>query len=109
MEHIAYLDKAAGSQVLTVDDANDFLDRFAHQQPPQKLLTELHDLITDEFGVAEHQKIDIVEYCLDISAACVLQYPYGIRDRVQQNEKAFLLKLLAEFKLPNKTSLVQKN
>lgn len=99
LEHISYLDQAAGTQVLTVEDANDFLDRFAHNKPPQRLLTELHKLITQDQGVAEHRKMDILEYCLDISAACVINYPYGIRDRVQHDEKEYLLKLFAEFNI----------
>ncbi|MCK5356556.1 MAG: hypothetical protein KAJ63_15675, partial [Methyloprofundus sp.] len=99
LEHIAYIDQAAGTQVLSVEDANDFLDRFAHQKPPQKLLTELHDIVTQEEGVIEHRKMDILEYCLDISAACVIQYPYGVRDRIQKNEKEFLIKLIAEFNI----------
>ena len=99
LEHIAYIDQAAGAQILTVEDANDFLDRFAHNKPPQKLLTELHNIVTQEKGVVEHRKMDILEYCLDISAACVIKYPYGIRDRVQRDEKEFLLKLFAEFNI----------
>ncbi|NOQ63227.1 MAG: hypothetical protein GQ582_01790 [Methyloprofundus sp.] len=99
LEHIAYIDQAAGTQILTVEDANDFLDRFAHNKPPQKLLTELHNIVTQDKGVAEQRKMDILEYCLDISAACVTKYPYGIRDRVQRDEKEFLLKLFAEFNI----------
>jgi len=99
LEHIAYIDQAAGAQILTVEDANDFLDRFAHNKPPQKLLTELHNIVTQEKVVAEHRKVDILEYCLYISAACVIHYPYGIRERVQRDEKAFLLRLFAEFNI----------
>ncbi|NOQ63793.1 MAG: hypothetical protein GQ582_04710 [Methyloprofundus sp.] len=99
LEHISYLDQASGSQVLTVDDANDFLDRFAHKQPAQKLLDELHQIVTGEGGIADHHKMNIVDYCLDISAACVAKYPYEVRDRIQQNEKEFLLKLLTEFNM----------
>ena len=104
LEHIAYIDQAAGTQILTVEDANDFLDRFAHNKPPQKLLTELHHIVTQEEGVVEHRKMDILEYCLDISAACVIKYPYGIRDRVQRDEKEFLLKLFAEFNISPRQS-----
>ncbi len=99
LEHISYTDQAAGAQVLTVEDANDFLDRFAHHKPPQKLLTELHDIVTKDDGVGERRKKDIIECCLDISAACVIHYPYGIRRRIQGDEKEFLLKLFAEFNI----------
>lgn len=99
LEHISYIDQAAGSQVLTIEDANDFLERFAHKKPPQKLLTELHNLVTQGEGVAEQRKMNIMEYCLDISAACVVHYPYGIRERVRFDEKEYLLKLFAEFNI----------
>lgn len=97
LEHIAYMDQAAGIQALSIEDANDFLDRFAHNKPPQKLLTELHNIVTQEKGVAEHRKMDILEYCLDVSAACVTHYPYAHRDRIKHDEKKFLMKLFAEF------------
>ncbi|TXL19136.1 hypothetical protein BMR06_11495 [Methylococcaceae bacterium HT5] len=94
-----------GAQVLSVEDANDFLDRFAYNKPPQKLLTGLHNIIALEKGVSDYRKMDILEYCLDISAACVVRYPYGIRERIQQYEKEYLLKLFAEFNIsPHKTT-----
>lgn len=102
VEHIAYIDQAAGAQVLTVKDANSFLDRFAHQKPPQKLLTELHNIIAKGNGVIEHRKMNILEYCLDISAACVVHYPYGLRERIRRDEKEFLLRLFAEFNISPK-------
>lgn len=105
LEHISYIDQAAGAQVLSVEDANDFLDRFAYNKPPQKLLTGLHNIIALEKGVSDYRKMDILEYCLDISAACVVRYPYGIRERIQQYEKEYLLKLFAEFNIsPHKTT-----
>ncbi|NOQ16710.1 MAG: hypothetical protein GQ581_06585 [Methyloprofundus sp.] len=104
LEHIAYLDEAAGVQVVSIAEANDFLDRFAHNKPPQKLLTALHEFIAQEKGVAEHRKVDILEYCLDISAACVTNYPYDIRDRIHDYEKTFLLKLFAEFNISTQQS-----
>ena len=99
VEHIAYIDQAAGVQVLSVKDANDFLDRFAHQKPPQKLLTGLHNLVAQEAGIIKQRKMDILEYCLDISAACVVHYPYGLRERIRHDEKQFLLRLFAEFNI----------
>lgn len=67
-------------------------------------MTALHEFIAQEKGVAEHRKQDILEYCLDISAACVTHYPYDIRDRIHDYEKAFLLKLFAEFNISTQQS-----
>ncbi|TXL14203.1 hypothetical protein BMR04_13570 [Methylococcaceae bacterium HT3] len=64
-----------------------------------------HSIIALEKGVSDYRKMDILEYCLDISAACVVRYPYGIRERIQQYEKEYLLKLFAEFNIsPHKTT-----
>ncbi len=106
LEHLAYLDQVAGVQVISIAEANDFLDRFAHHKPPQRLLTALHKFVAQEKGVAESRKHEILEYCLDIAAACVTHYPYDIRDRIHDYEKTFLLRLFAEFNIPVQESTV---
>lgn len=105
IEHIAFLDQAAGAQAITVEDANDFLERFAHQKPAPELLRELHQIVIKAEHTSEQRKINILEYCLDISAACVRQYPYRIRDRIQGVEKVFLLKLFSELNISTQQSV----
>ncbi|SMG65898.1 hypothetical protein BMETH_422_3 [methanotrophic bacterial endosymbiont of Bathymodiolus sp.] len=81
------INRLFGAMLLTVKDANDFLDRFAHHKPPQKLLTELHNIVAKEAGVIEQRKMNILEYFLDISAACVEHHPYGIREIIRYDDK----------------------
>ena len=98
IEHIANLDKAAGSPVVTVDDANDFLDRFAHQKPPAALLSRLQHLAVHALN-SEHEyaRKNIMEYSMDIAAACTLRYPYGMQERINTSEKILLDKLFEAF------------
>src|SRR5512138_1780399 len=44
IEHIAYLDRQSGIHAVSIDDVNDFLDRFALRKPPARLLAELRNL-----------------------------------------------------------------
>ena len=103
IEHIAYLDQEAGLQVVTIDDANDFLDRFAHQQPSARLINELNTIVRHaDYKSFNERKNTIFEYCLDIAAACVTQYPYKLRDRILQEEKNLLKKLFRELRALDK-------
>ena len=97
IEHISYLDNQAGLRFITIKQANDFLDRFAHKKPSDELLSELQKIsaMSDgKKGVLRNQTI--MEYCLDIAAACTQQYPYGMHERVVNEEKELLQTLFKE-------------
>ena len=98
IKHIAYLDKEAGIHVVSTDDATDFLDRFAHSKPSSRLLDELRSIAVDsDRKTFEAVKKTVFDYCLDIAAACVTQYPYDIRGRILDSEKELLITLFHEF------------
>lgn len=100
IEHIAKLDQATGSSVISVDDANDFLDRFAHQKPPAALLKRLRELAMHVF---HKERVDdrqtIMDYCMDIAAACTTRYPYGLQERITDSEKSLLNELFLKFNI----------
>ncbi len=97
IEHIAYLDQQAGLRVINSEQANDFLDRFAHQKPSDELLNELQAIYVMYLETNAHPRQQtIMEYCLDIAAACASQYPYEMHERIMQDEKVLLLKLFKE-------------
>jgi len=99
IEHIAHLDRSSGSTTITVDDANDFLDRFAHQKPPAELLQRLRELVVHALHKDKADEYEtVMEYCLDIAAACTTRYPFGLQERITQSEKSLLTELLAKFK-----------
>jgi len=99
IEHIANVDRSSGSSIITVDDANDFLDRFAHQKPPAELLQRLRELVVHALDKdkADNQQT-MMEYCMDIAAACTTRYPFGLQERITRNEKSLLAELFAKFK-----------
>ena len=86
IEHTAFLDRIAGIQVVSPEDADAFPDRFAHNRP-SPLLAELTSIVSK--AVPTHRHPTIFEYCLDIAAACTTQYPYGLRDRIIDEEKSY--------------------
>ena len=98
IEHIAALDLSAGVPFAAAADANDFLDRFAHRRPPPLLLEKLRGLaIRTNAGEAGGSGNTILDYCLDIAAACTVKYPYGPRERIVDREKQLLTKLFAAY------------
>lgn len=99
IEHIAHLDRAAGIPLISTDDANDFLERFAHQRPPQRLLDALNELVVGSSLSADPERSrSILKYCMDIAAACTTHYPYALRGRIIDSEKALLYKFFAAFR-----------
>ena len=87
IEHVAYLDQQAGVRAITVEHANDFLDRFAHQKPSDRLLDELLTISVLLDSDKQHtRRRTILEYCLDIAAACTTEYPFDLRGRIIQEE-----------------------
>ncbi|WAK01202.1 hypothetical protein [Methylobacter sp. YRD-M1] len=103
IEHIAFLDRIAGIQVVSPKDADAFLDRFAHNRPSPRLLTELRSIVFK--AVPAHRHSSIFEYCLDIAAACTTRYPFGLRDRIIDEEKKLLTKIFAELNIKPDTIL----
>ncbi len=105
IEHIAQLDRGAGIHTVSVEDANDFLDRFAHRRPPPELLERLRDLVFDrdpnrsDQDAVRRRNETMLDYCLDIAAACVPRYPYGIHERIIREEKEFLKELIQRLAL----------
>lgn len=103
-EHIARICNEAGSpNLITVDQANDFLDRFAHTKPEQRVLELLKQLVIESWQTQrdseqkEITKQSILDYCLDIAASCVDAYPYEHHQRVTTVEKQLLQELMIGF------------
>lgn len=100
IEHIAYLDRQAGAPVISIDDANDFLDRFTHARPSRRLLAELsHIAAKSAHGGENPRSRTILTYCLDIAAACTTRYPYPMHERIMAEEKRLLEKLFRAFNI----------
>jgi len=98
IEHMAHLDRASGIAFATIEEANDFLDRFAHRKPSAQLLEKLRELVVQPVTSGDSSRHQtIMDYCLDIAAACTTQYPFGVQQRIMESEKELLNKLFAAF------------
>ena len=104
--HLAELHTSAdGEEIVTVSEAEAFLDRFLNNPPDPQKMRELRQLSlrlldagSDRQGV-ERRKRELFDSCLDIAAAAVINYPYGKRDRIIASEKALLRELFAGLRL----------
>src|SRR6185436_8771168 len=79
--HVQSINELAGMDLLTADRADRFAARFLERRPDDALMTELRNLVpparlssSDEVG-NEKRRRAIIEWCLDIGAACVNDYP----------------------------------
>ena len=102
---------AGGENIVSIQQAQRFIDRFMKQRPPQAELERLRELAihmleqnSDEARVKQNERT-VLEYCIDIAAAAVNSYPYEIRGRVMEEEKALLLELMHSMQIDPDTTL----
>ncbi len=94
VEHMAELETAAGvDNPVSIDEINDFIERFVIQRPDPGLLKRLRELA--ELNIAQgpnptDRSRTVLDYCLDIASAAVADYPYGKHERFEQAEKEAL-------------------
>ena len=98
--HVASINAMAGSNVISLDRAQRFAHRFLDSRPKQALLDELCELVppvrlsSSNAVRNEALRKQVVEWCLDIGAACVTGYPYYDRARFMADEKARFFAIL---------------
>ncbi len=106
IRHLAELNNEAGGEdIVTVDDANAFLDRFLATRPDPALLKSLRELaLTLSQQHSDPQRTanrgnNLLNFCLDIAAAAVAEYPYEKHDRVMESEKRLLTEIMFSLRL----------
>lgn len=106
IEHIAEINSLAdGEEIITDEHANSFLDRFAHNRPDPELLKRLREIalsIHANHSNEEYRKAKqntIVDYCMDIAAACVTSYPYSPNERIMADEKKVIQAILKAYNI----------
>jgi hypothetical protein len=104
MQHLSRLSNLnEGVMPITVEATNEFLTRFSNSAPSQALLTDLKGLCIQQLGnrhdsvEAQNRADDILDFCIDIAAACAEQYPYEFNERIVEEEKKILKLLMREF------------
>lgn len=100
LTHTQELNQILGEKVVTPRDLKDFLRRFGERRPARELLKSLraiairrmHRRSKTRHGQDKAQ--EVLTCCLDIAAACVVHYPYGLRERIMDRERKLLLELI---------------
>jgi len=98
--HVESINAMAEARILSLERAQRFAHRFLDNRPDQKLLDEMCELVppvrlnSSDAPRNEALRKEIVEWCLDIGAACVTGYPYGERSRFIADEKERFFSIL---------------
>lgn len=91
--HVTRINKTAGCDVLTQEQAQDFVRQFLKTRPDPELLACLRKLVSPVRLSGSDEKSNealrrsLLSACLDIAASSVCQYPYGLGDRFNSEEK----------------------
>ena len=103
IKHLANLsEEAEGLEVVSVDEANLFIDHLLSERPSKQLMADLKGLAIERMrqrGDPVKNKL-VIDYCMDIAAACVSQYPYQPNDRIREEEKLLLREVIVALHLP---------
>jgi hypothetical protein len=99
-EHVGAINQLSGAEVLSVERARRFAWGFLKDRPDERLMEELRSLIppvrlnSSDLAGNDARRQAIIEWCLDIGASCVAEYPYGSRERFKNSEKQRFLSIL---------------
>jgi hypothetical protein len=91
--HVKNLNELSHTEVVTLDQARAFVERFLAERPSPELLELLRDLLVrvGDDGhpgqISRARRQLILDFCLDIGAACVAEYPHGDHERFCRREK----------------------
>ena len=102
VKHLSSLSKDAdGLEVVSVEEANQFIDNFLQQRPSQRLIDDLKLLSIERIKQrGDQQKISsVIDCCMDIAAACVSAYPYQPSERVREEEKLLIREIIISLEL----------
>lgn len=92
--HVDNINRIAGCEVLTLQEAKDFILHFIVDKPQEKfkiirqVITAIRICDKDP-AIVENTRSDILNACLDIAASSVTRYPYGKGERFSDEEKTY--------------------
>lgn len=91
--HVQNVNELAGREAVTLEHAQAFVGRFLVERPDPELLRLLRSLFVElrldaaPDSVREMRRRAVLDFCLDLGAACVAEYPHGDRQRFCKAEK----------------------
>jgi hypothetical protein len=88
---------ANGIEVISMNEAFDFLKRFLYERPSAELLKDLRECALHSLNKQNDDaaKKELINYCMDIAAACVPHYPYDSNERIIEEEKQLIQELIS--------------
>ena len=98
--HVTAINRLAEHNILTLERAKKFVKQFLQTRPDQNLLKTLRSLVYDARYVVEGNSINdairqsLLTLCIDIGAAAVTQYPFGLSERFNPEEKRCFFEIL---------------
>ena len=102
-KHVAHLNKMAGYNAFELEDAVQFVSGFFKERPSPEILKSLRQLAArsglfqgDSQKRASFEK-SLLAVCLDIGASCVKEYPYGLHERFNYDEKRCFFEIFDTF------------
>ena len=102
-KQVKHINQLAGYNIITIEDAMKFVDRFLTPEIDTDLLVKMRQCIgplrlaNQEGDYSERLLKRILSGCLEIAAASVTSYPYGIGERINQKEKTLFVEILKTF------------
>lgn len=101
---VRHINRLAGYKIVTTEDAIQFVNRFLDPETNPGLLVKIRQCIgplrfsNQEGNYSERLLKRILSGCMEIAAASVTNYPYGIGERINRKEKILFLEILETFK-----------
>jgi hypothetical protein len=102
-KHVKRINSLAGYEALSLDVAKAFVTKFLEKRPDPKLLATLRSFIApvrlaaSDPQIRERLKASLLAACLDIASSSVIDYPYGLHDRFNPDEKNCFFEILESF------------
>jgi hypothetical protein len=102
-KHVKRINALAGYEALSLDAAKAFVTKFLEKRPDPQLLATLRSFIAPVRLAASYPdirarlKASLLAACLDIASSSVTDYPYGLHDRFNPDEKNCFFEILESF------------
>ena len=106
-KHVNHLNKMAGYEAFDLEDAVQFVRGMLKEKPSPEMLKTLRELAAraglyqEDAGRRNQFEKSLLAICLDIGASCVTEYPYGINERFNADEKRCFFEILDTFENKN--------
>jgi hypothetical protein len=91
--HVKMINRMAGHEIIPLEHARRFVQRFLTEAPQPKLMEVLRTLVaplrlgSTDSELNERIRHSLLAACLDIAASAVTEYPYGLTERFNASEK----------------------